>query len=98
MPDHAHAHNNFLQVTAETGVVGLAGFVYFCGYVLFTSLKNYRKHHNPCDKLIFIAFLSNVVLMGLFDVTFFMSPGMTFMTFLIAVFLQMKTTKKLADL
>ena len=97
MPDHAHAHNNFLQVTAETGLVGLVGFVYFCGYVLFTSLKNYRKHHNPCDKLIFIAFLSNVVLMGLFDVTFFMSPGMTFMTFLIAVFLQMKTTKKLAN-
>lgn len=97
MPDLAHAHNNFLQVTAETGLVGLAGFVYFCGYVLFTSLKNYRKHHNPCDKLIFIAFLSNVVLMGLFDVTFFMSPGMTFMTFLIAVFLQMKTTKKLAN-
>ena len=98
MPDHAHAHNNFLQVTAETGLVGLAGFVYFCGYVLFTSLKNYRKHHNPCDKLIFIVFLSNVVLMGAFDVTFFMSPGMTFMTFLIAVFLQMKTTKKLAVL
>ena len=97
MPDHAHAHNNFLQVTAETGLVGLAGFVYFCGYVLFTSFKNYRKHHNPCDKLIFIVFLSNVVLMGAFDVTFFMSPGMTFMTFLIAVFLQMKTTKKLAN-
>jgi O-antigen ligase len=93
-----HAHNNFLQVAAETGLVGLAGFVYFCGYVLFTSLKNYRKHHNPCDKLIFLVFLSNVVLMGLFDVTFFMSPGMSFMVFLIAVLLQMKTAKKIDNL
>ena len=94
MPNLAHAHNNFLQVAAETGLVGLAGFVYFCGYVLFTSLKNYRKHHNPCDKLIFVVFLSNVVIMGLFDFTFFMSPGIRFMTFLIAVLLQMKTTQK----
>ena len=98
MPNLAHAHNNFLQVTSETGLVGLAGFMYFCGYVLFASLKNYRKYHNPCDKLIFIVFLSNVVLMGLFDVTFFMSPGMSFMVFLIAVLLQMKTTQKLDDL
>lgn len=98
MPNLSHAHNNFLQLTAETGFTGLAGFVYFCGYVLFTSLKNYRKNHNPCDKLIFIVFLSNVVLMGAFDVTFFMSPGMSFMVFLIAVLLQMKTTKKLDNM
>ncbi|MBR4909245.1 MAG: O-antigen ligase family protein [Acidaminococcaceae bacterium] len=94
MPNETHTHNNFLQVAAETGLVGLAGFVYFCGYVLFTSLKNYRKHHNPCDKLVFLVFLSNVVIMGAFDVTFFMSPGMSFMFFLITVLLQMKTTKK----
>ncbi len=98
MPNLTHAHNNFLEVAAETGLVGLTGFVYFCGYVLVTSLKNYRNYHNPCDKLVFIVFLSNIMLMGLFDVTFFMSPGMRFMTFLIAVLLQMKTAKKIDNL
>lgn len=98
MPNLAHAHNNFLQVAAETGVIGLAGFVYFCGYVLVTSLKNYRNDHNPCDKLIFIVFLSNIVIMGSFDLTLTTSPNIRLMTFLMAVFLQMKTAKKLANL
>ena len=92
MPKLDHAHNNFLQIAAETGLTGLAGFLFFCGYVLLTSFNNYRKYHNPCDKLIFIVFVSNIVLMGMFDVTFYMSPGMSFMIFLIAALLQMKTT------
>ena len=95
MPKLDHAHNNFLQIAAETGLTGLAGFLFFCGYVLLTSFNNYRKYHNPCDKLIFIVFVSNIVLMGMFDVTFYMSPGMSFMIFLIAALLQMKTTTKI---
>ena len=98
MPNLAHAHNNFLQVAAETGVIGLAGFVYFCGYVLVTGFKKYRNDHNPCDKLIFIVFLSNIVIMGMFDLTLTTSPNIRLMTFLIAVLLQMKTTQKLDDL
>ena len=98
MPNLSHAHNNFLQTAAETGVIGLAGFVYFCGYVLVTSLKNYRNDHNPCDKLIFIVFLSNIVIMGSFDLTLTTSPNIRLMTFLMAVLLQMKTAKKFANL
>ena len=97
MPNLAHSHNNFLQVAAETGLIGLAGFLYYCGYVLVTSFKNYRNDHNPCDKLIFIVFLSDIIIMGAFDLTLTTSPNIRLMTFLIAVFLQMKTTKKLAN-
>lgn len=64
MPNLPHSHNNFLQVAAETGLIGLAVFLYFCGYVLVTSFKHYRNAHNPCDKLIFVVFLSNIIIMG----------------------------------
>lgn len=89
-----HAHSNFLQVAAETGLVGMAGFVFFIGYYLVTSLKNYRKYRDPYDRLIFVVFFSNIVMMGLFDYTLMISSGKRTMWFLLAILLQMKATEK----
>ena len=49
----SHGHNNFIQITTECGVLGLAGLLYFIGYYLRSSLRNYRKNNNPYDILVF---------------------------------------------
>lgn len=89
-----HTHNNYMNVAVETGLVGLAGLLFFIGYFLVTSLKNYRKYRDPYDRLIFVVFFSNVCMMGLFDYTLGLSSGMRIMWFLLAILLQMKATEK----
>lgn len=89
-----HVHSNYLHVAAETGLVGLAGLLFFMGYFLVTSLRNYRKYRDPYDRLIFIVFLSNICMMGLFDYTLMMSAGTRTMWFLLAILLQMKAAEK----
>ena len=36
-----HAHNNFLQMLGENGVVGFIGYVLAFGYILWRNIKNY---------------------------------------------------------
>lgn len=36
-----HAHNNFLQILAETGIIGFVSFAYLFGYILVTSYQRY---------------------------------------------------------
>ena len=38
---HAHAHNNFLQMWVDTGVIGLAAFLFLCGAILTTGWRAY---------------------------------------------------------
>ena len=90
-----HAHNNFVQVTVETGIVGLLGFLYFVGYYLYTSLQNYRKNMNPYDLLIFAVFLAHICLFGQIDYTMWYGAAMQpFMWFLLALLFKLKETDK----
>ncbi|CVK19944.1 O-antigen ligase family protein [Sporomusa sphaeroides] len=41
-PELSHAHNNFVHMAAETGILGLTGFVYMFGYILYISWHRYR--------------------------------------------------------
>lgn len=85
-----HAHNNFFQISAENGIIGLTGLLYFVGYYLYRSLRNYRNHKNPYDILVFTIFFGYVCLFGLIDYTLGISTGTRIMWFLLAVLLQMK--------
>ena len=38
----SHAHNNFVHIAAETGILGLAGFIYMFGYIVCFSWRQYR--------------------------------------------------------
>ena len=88
----SHAHNNFLQVGAESGITGLAGLLYFVGYYLYRSLRNYCKNKNPYDILVFTTVFGFICLFGQIDYSLGSSTGMRIMWFLLAVLLQLKET------
>lgn len=88
-----HAHNNFFQISAESGIIGLAGFLYLIGYYLYKSIRNYRNHKNPYDILVFTTFFGYICLFGLIDYSLGISSGIRIMWFLLAVLLQLKETE-----
>ncbi len=90
-----HAHNNFVQVTVECGIVGLIGFLYFAGYFLYKSMQNYRKSKALYDILVFVIFLAHICLFGQFDYTLWSGAGMhPVFLFLLAVLLRLKETEE----
>ena len=88
-----HAHNNFIHIAVENGIIGLAGLLYFVGFYLYTSLQNYHKERKPYDILIFTTFLSHVCLFGQIDYTMWSWAGMQpIFWFLLALLLVLKET------
>lgn len=94
--DLGHMHNNFIHIATENGIVGLAGFLYFIGFYLCTSLRNHRKNKNPYDILAFTICLGYICIFGQIDYTLGVSDGMRMLWFLLAVLLQMKETERLS--
>ena len=45
-PKLGHAHNNFMQMLAENGILGFAGFVIMFGYIIFKNLITWVKGRN----------------------------------------------------
>ncbi len=88
-----HTHNNFIQIAVESGVIGLAGFLYFVGYFLYTSWRNYRKKLNPYDLLIFTTFLGHICLFGQIEYTLWHgAETQPVFWFLLAVLIKLKET------
>lgn len=88
-----HCHNNFVHITAECGIVGLAGLLYFIGYFLYKSFRNWRRYKNPYDILIFTTVLGFLCLFGQIEYTLDNSSGMRIFWFLIALLLQLKAAE-----
>ena len=45
-PNLTHAHNNFMQMLAENGIVGFVGFLIMFGYIIFKNLIAWFKGRN----------------------------------------------------
>lgn len=91
-----HTHNNFIQIAVESGLVGLAGFLYFVLYYLCKSWKNYRNKTNPYDLLIFTTFLAHICLFGQIDYTLWHgAETQPVFWFLLATLMKLKETDEM---
>lgn len=87
----AHTHNNFIQVTVESGIIGLAGFLIFAGYYLYKSWKDYKCRLNPYDLLFFTTFFGHICIFGQIEFTLWHgAEGQPVFWFLMAILLKMK--------
>jgi O-antigen ligase len=93
-----HAHNNFFQLLAETGTIGILGLLYFIGYFIVTSFNNWKKDKNPYDLLIMTTVLGFIGIFGQIEYTLDLSSCVRIFWFLLAILLAMKNTKKHHDL
>jgi len=60
-PNLVHAHNNFMHMLAETGILGICAFLYMFGYILVTMYHRYRL--NSQDTWALAAFLVTISLL-----------------------------------
>jgi len=64
-----HAHNNFMQILAECGLVGFAAFILLLGYFSYFALKGWTAEKNfAC--LLFLCILWGMMLHGFTEYNF----------------------------
>lgn len=85
-----HAHSNYMQPLAETGIIGFFGLLYFYGFSLIISFRRWIKQHSPSDLIFFTAFLSVMVLFGFFQPTYRLSSVLRVLWFILALTIQLR--------
>lgn len=84
-----HSHNNYLQIGAEAGLLGLGGFLLLTFYTLFFSLRDWLKTDNPYSLLIFTSWLG-FSMFGVIDLIVDASAIVKILWFLTGVFMQLR--------
>lgn len=90
--DSIHCHNNILEIFAESGLVGLFGFLYLACYIFFKNFNEWRKTKNPYSLMIWGAWLG-FMSFGMFDLTIDHSAITKAMWFLFGCILVFKNRK-----
>lgn len=78
-----HAHNNFMQMLGENGIVGLLGYIIAFGFILWKNLKNYFVNKNPYALMI-VGSTTALLLQGLTEYNFGNSSVMKIYWFVLA--------------
>ncbi|EIW16013.1 MULTISPECIES: O-antigen ligase family protein [Pelosinus] len=88
-----HAHNNFIHLAAETGIIGLSSFSFMFGSFLFYSLKDWLKMHRA-SSLMFFSATCGLLLQGLTETNFGNSIVMNLYYFLMGLYIQFNYLEK----
>ena len=88
-----HAHNNFLQMLAENGLVGCIGFVVMLAYIIGRNLVDFYQKRCPYSLIIACSTLA-LVLQGLTEYNFGNSAVMKSYWLMLGCILVMKERKK----
>lgn len=87
--DMIHTHNNFIQILAESGIVGLIGFIIVFGNLFFKNL--FATFTNNPYAYIRLAITTFFLLFGLIDYTFDASAVMKLFWYIIGITLSLES-------
>lgn len=79
----SHAHNNYIHMLAENGLVGFFGYVFAFGFILWKNIKNYLLNKNPYALMI-VGSTTALLLQGMTEYNFGNSSVMKIYWFVLA--------------
>ena len=88
-----HAHNNFMQMLAENGIVGFIGFVVMLAYIIGSNFLDFLRTRCPYSLIIALSTLA-LVLQGLTEYNFGNSAVMKAYWLMLGCVLVMKGFRK----
>lgn len=85
-----HAHNNFIQLLGEVGLLGLLGVLVFYGSIIIDNFVVWFKNRDPYSLCAMIAVICYVFVFGQVEYTLDNSSGIRIMYFMLATMLQLR--------
>jgi len=85
-----HAHNNFIQLLSEVGILGLLGVLIFYGYMVIDNAKIWYRRRDPYSLCAMIAVFSYVFVFGQIEYILDNSSGIRLMYFILGTMLQLR--------
>lgn len=91
--DMVHSHNNIIQIWAETGTIGIFGFLYMSLYVLIANFREWCVSKSPYSLMIWGSWFGFMIF-GMFDLIIDHATITKVWWFVLAMLLYLKKCKE----